>query len=69
MKKHLLDLAPGEPLSLVKELPFFDNLIKLKLLLVSSLDLCFHDQISGCMFHAIRVEIYQCQLLLYLRGV
>jgi hypothetical protein len=32
MRKFLLNLAPGEPLALVQELPCFDNMIKLKIL-------------------------------------
>ena len=47
MRKFLLNLAPGEPLALVQELPCFDNTIKLKLLFASSLDLCVHDLTSG----------------------
>jgi hypothetical protein len=66
MRKFLLNLAPGEPLSLVQELPCFDNPIKLDPLLVSSLDLCVHDMISGFMFHAVRVELCWCQLFCYL---
>jgi hypothetical protein len=48
MGKFLLNLAPSEPLALVQELPHFDNMIKLKLLLASSIDLCVHDLITGC---------------------
>jgi hypothetical protein len=66
MRKFLLNLAPGEPLSLVQELPHFDNTIKIKPMLVSVIDLCVHDMISGCMFHAFRVELCQCQLFFYL---
>jgi hypothetical protein len=62
----LLNLAPGEPLSLVQELPFFDNKIKIKILLSCSLDLCVHDMINRCMFHAVIVELYRCQLFFYL---
>jgi hypothetical protein len=29
MRKFLLNLAPGEPLALVRELPGFDNFLKL----------------------------------------
>jgi hypothetical protein len=54
MRKFLLNVAPGEPLALVQELPRFDNSIKLKLMLVSFLDLCIHDMISGFMFHVVR---------------
>jgi hypothetical protein len=62
----MLNLALGETLSLVQDLPRFDNMIKLKLLLVSTLDLCFHDLISGCLFHEVRVELCRCQLFFYL---
>jgi hypothetical protein len=69
MKKFLLKLAPGEPLSLVQELPYFDNSIKLDPLLESALDLCVHDISIGLLFHAVRVNIYWCQLFYYLQGV
>ena len=38
MRKFLLNLAPGEPLALVQELPCFNDSIKLDPLLSSSLD-------------------------------
>jgi hypothetical protein len=66
VRKCLLNLASGEPLALVQELPCFDNLIKLDPLLVSALDLCVHDMISGCLFHVVKVELYWCQFLCYL---
>jgi hypothetical protein len=50
----------------VQNLPCFDNPIKLKLLLVISLDVCVHNIINGFLVHAIRVEICQCELLFYL---
>jgi hypothetical protein len=53
MRKFLLNLAPGETLALVQELPRFDNTIKPKLVLASALELCFRDLISGFLFHAI----------------
>jgi hypothetical protein len=43
MRKFLLNLAPGEPLALVQELPFFDNPIKMDPLLARFVDLCVHD--------------------------
>jgi hypothetical protein len=46
MRKFLLNLAPGEPLALVQELPCFDNSIKLDPLLSSALDLCVHNMIT-----------------------
>jgi hypothetical protein len=66
MRKFLLNLAPGEPLALVQELPCFDDLIKLDPLLASALDLCVHNLIIGCMLHAARVDLCWCQLLCYL---
>jgi hypothetical protein len=62
----MLNLALGEPLALVQELPYFDNSIKLDPLLASALDLCVHNMIIGCMLHAVKVEICWCQLLCYL---
>ena len=53
MRKLLLNLVPGEPLALVKELAYFDNSIQLDIILVSVLDLCVHDLISCSFFHAI----------------
>jgi hypothetical protein len=66
MRKFLLNLAPGEPLALVQELPCFDDSIKLDPLLSSSLDLCVHNMITGYLLHAVRVELCWCQLLYYL---
>jgi hypothetical protein len=66
MRKFLLNLAPGEPLVLVQELPCFDDSIKLDPLLSISLDLCVQNLIIGCLLHAIRVDIYWFQLLCYL---
>jgi hypothetical protein len=66
MRKFLLNLAPGEPLALVQELPCFDNSIKRDPLLEISLDLCVHNQINVFMLHAVRFELYWCQLFYYL---
>jgi hypothetical protein len=49
MRKFLLNLAPGEPLALVQELPCFDDSIKLDPLLSSALDLSVHNLIIGCL--------------------
>jgi hypothetical protein len=65
MKKFLLNLAPGEPLALVQELPSFDNSIKMDPLLSSALDLCVHNIIIGFLFYVVGVEFYWCQLLCY----
>ena len=47
MRKFLLNLALGEPLALVQELPCFDDLIKMDPLLSSALDMCVHNLITG----------------------
>jgi hypothetical protein len=60
MMKFLLNLAPGETLALVQELPFFDNSIKMDPLLVSSLDLFVHNLITVCMLYAVEVELCWC---------
>jgi hypothetical protein len=65
MIKFMLNLAPGEPLALVKELPCFDDSIKLDPLSSSALDLCVHNMIIGFLLHAFRFEICWCQLLCY----
>jgi hypothetical protein len=57
MRKLLLNLAPGEPLALVQELPCFDNLRKLDLVLSSTLNLSVLDMINGCMFHLVKFEL------------
>jgi hypothetical protein len=49
MRKFLLNLAPGEPLALVQELPCFDDSIKLDPLLLSALNLSIHNLIIGCL--------------------
>ena len=53
MRKLLLNLVPGEPFSLVKELAYFDNSIQLDLSLESVLDLHVHDPINCGLLHAI----------------
>jgi hypothetical protein len=65
MRTFLLNLAPGEPLALVQELPCFDDSIKLDPLLLSSLDICVHNMIIGFLLNLVRVELYWCQLLYY----
>jgi hypothetical protein len=62
MRDFLLDLASGEPLALVQELPCFDNSIKLDPMLVSALDLFFHNMITRCMLYVVGVEFYWFQL-------
>ena len=58
MKKFLLNLASGEPLSLVQEMPCFDNPIKLDPMLAIALDLCVHDLIIGFLFHVVKFELF-----------
>jgi hypothetical protein len=58
MRKFLLNLAPGEPLGLVQELPCFDNSIKLDHLIDSAHDLFLHSLIIGFLLYAVGVELY-----------
>ena len=53
MRKLLLNLVPGEPLSMVEEFASFGNPVELDILLESVLDLHGHDKICGGMFHAV----------------
>jgi hypothetical protein len=69
MGELLLNLALGEPLSLVQELPCSDNLIKLDPLLVSSINMSVPDMINGFIFHAVMVELCWCYLFCDLRCV
>jgi hypothetical protein len=64
-----VNLAPVEPLSLVQELSFFENSIKLDHLLPCFLDLFVNNMIIGFLLYAVMVEIYWFQLLCYLLGV
>jgi hypothetical protein len=63
MGKCVLNLAPGEPLALVQEFPFFENPIKLDHLLLSALNLSVPNLINGFLFHAVRFDIFRCQLI------
>jgi hypothetical protein len=65
MRKFSLNLAPGEPLALVQELPYFDDSIKMEPLLSSALDMCVHNIIVGCMLYVVRVKLCWCQLFCY----
>jgi hypothetical protein len=62
MRIFLLNLALGEPLALVHELPYFDDSIKLDPLLSSALDLSVHNLIIGFLLYAVRFELCCCQL-------
>jgi hypothetical protein len=66
MRKCLLNLALGEPLALVQELPFFDDWINLDPFLSSALDMCVHNMIIGFLLHVFRVDICWFQLICYL---
>jgi hypothetical protein len=65
MRKFLLNLALGEPRTLVQELPCFDDSIKLDPLLSSALDLCVHNIITRFLLYAVEVEICWCYLFCY----
>jgi hypothetical protein len=53
MGKLLLNLTPGEPLSLVKKLSCFDNPIELYVILVGALCLGVHDLIHCILLNAV----------------
>jgi len=57
MRKFLLNLALGEPLALVQELPYFDDSIKLDPLLSSALDMSVHNMIVGFLLYTFGVDI------------
>jgi hypothetical protein len=65
----MLNLAPGEPLALVQELPCFVDSIKMDPLLSSFLDMCIHNLIIGCLLYASGVDICWCQFFCYVLGV
>jgi hypothetical protein len=69
MGKFLLNLTPGEPLSLVKKLPYFDDLIELGVLLEGALRLGVHDPINSHLFDAVRIAFYRGQVLGRIRSV
>ena len=69
MRKLLLNLTLGEPLAVVEQLPCFNNLKELDLLLLGVLNLSIHNSIRCFLFHAVQVELDRCQLLYYLRCV
>jgi hypothetical protein len=51
-------LAPGEPLALVQELPFFDDSIKMDPLLLSALDLCVPDILAYFLLNFWPIEMF-----------
>jgi hypothetical protein len=69
MRKLLLNLTSGEPLTLMKKLPCFDDLIKFDSLLASVLCLGNHDLINCRLFDVGRIEFCRGQLLGCIRSV
>jgi hypothetical protein len=69
MGKLLLNLTPGEPLSLMKNLLFFDDPIELYVLPVGSLCLSVHDPINYLLFNEVNIESYRDQELDYIRSL
>ena len=56
----MLNLASGEPLALVQELPCFDNSMKLDPLLSSALNMCVHNMIIEFLLYVVGVELSSC---------
>jgi hypothetical protein len=69
MGEVLLDLVPGEPLALVKKMPYCDNLKELYIMLVTTLQLIVHDPVHYSLLNVIRVELCHGQVLCHLQGV
>jgi hypothetical protein len=69
MGKILLNITPGEPLSLVKKLPYFDNPIELDVLLVGALHLGVHDSINYHLFNSVRIYSCRIQVLGHIQSV
>ena len=65
MRKFMLNLAPGEPLALVQELPCFVDSIKMDPLLLSALDMSVQNMIIGFLLYAVVVELCWCHLFYY----
>jgi hypothetical protein len=60
MSNFLLNLAPGEPLALVQELPCFDKSIKMDTLQASALDFFVHNMIIRLLLYVVGVELCWC---------
>jgi hypothetical protein len=64
MGKLLLSLTLAELVSLMKKLPYFDNLIDLDGILEGLLHISVHDPIKFHWFDAVKVEFCRVQLLI-----
>jgi hypothetical protein len=63
MGKLLLNLTPGEPLTLVKRFPpCFDDSIELDFLLVGALYFGVHDPINCFLFNAVMTKFFRVQV-------
>jgi hypothetical protein len=69
MGKLLLNLTLGEPLAMMKKLPYFDDPIVLDVLLASALHLGFHDPINCFMFNVVRIELCRGKVIGHIRSV
>ena len=69
IRKLLLNLTLGEPLSLVKKLPCFYELKHLDVQIVISLHLNFHDMVNCIFLNVFRIEFCRVQVPIYLWGV
>jgi hypothetical protein len=63
MVKRMLNLTPGEPLALMKKLPYFDDPIELDGLLAGVICLGVHDTINCLLSDVVVIEFYRGQLL------
>ena len=65
MRILMLNLALGEPLALVQELPCLDDSIKLDPLFSSALDMGVHNMIIGGLLYEVGVELCWFHLFFY----
>jgi hypothetical protein len=69
MRKILLNLNSSEPPTLVKELPYFDDLLELFVLLEDYVHFSVHVLDDYLMLDTIKIDIFRVQLLDHLQGV
>jgi hypothetical protein len=68
MEKHLLSLTSSEILSLVKKLPFFDDMIELDVLVDGDFNISVHDSINCFMFNVVRIDLCRGHVLDHVRS-
>jgi hypothetical protein len=65
----MLNMNPGEPLSLMKKLPCFDNSIELHGLITSVLSICVHDTINFFLLYVFSIDFCRGQFIFLVQSV